>query len=175
MSRDPTSGDNAQRRLLRDLRMCNRTEADYDRPMVRRLPQEGSGFQAGDAADQASVDPQRDHVARDVRRFTGSDITKARKQGRPDQVIIADHGGPIWQHSGDPSELPAVQDLAVREMDVRDRDRSEIDNLANAMKHRSGLKRQHDRHFWERHRAPDREAVDAAWHEVALILAADSS
>ena len=35
---NPTSGDNAQRRLLRDLRMCNRTEADYDRPMVRRLP-----------------------------------------------------------------------------------------------------------------------------------------
>ncbi len=149
-------------------------EADDDRPMVRRLPQQGSGPQAGDASDQASVDPQRDHVARDMGGFTRSDIAEARKQGRPDQVIIADYGGPIWQHSGDPSELPAVEDLAVREMDVCDRDRSEIDDLANAMKHRSSLKRQHHRHFWERHRAPHREAMDAARHEVALILTAES-
>ena len=52
-------------------------------------------------------------IPRDVGGLTRPDITKARKQRRPDQVVVADHRGPVRQHLGDPPELPAVQDLAM--------------------------------------------------------------
>lgn len=165
--------DNSKWHSRRDLGgtgMVHHVKADHDRTMVGCLPQKSSGFQARHAPNQAPVDPQRNHVAGDVGMFAWAGVMEAGQQCRSDQIVIADHRGPVWQELGDPPKLPAVENLAMRQMHIGDRDRPKVDDLAYPVEHGAGLQWKHDGARMERHWAPYAKAVDAARHQVALEL-----
>src|SRR5882757_7594578 len=94
-------------------------EFEPDRPMVGRPEGKRGGGAAGEAVHQAAVEAERHDVAGEMRRLAWADITEARQQDRPHHVVVADdRRGLAAQRSGDARELAAVQELAVREMDV---------------------------------------------------------
>jgi hypothetical protein len=143
--------------------MRGRIELNRDRAVVGRLARERPGSHAGEATHQAPVYPQRHHVAGDVRGLTRADVAEAGQQGRADQVVVAQHGGAERENLGDAPELAAIQHLAVREVDVGNRELAEVEDLADAVEHRPGRQRQYDRGAaGQRQRAPRCEAVDAA-------------
>ena len=104
----------------------------------------------------------------------GADVAEAAEEGWADEVVVAENGGAGRQFGGDAAELAAVEDLAVREVDVGDGEGSEVHHLADAAEHGAGLQVD-DAGGGEAMWAPIGEAVDAAGLEHALVAAAEEA
>ncbi len=93
----------------------------------------------------------------------------------PDRIVVTDDGRRLAvQGGGDAQQLAAVQELAVREMDVGEGDLADLYDLAAPARHAAGQGgRRQGKHLRCREivPAPDRKAVDTARPGQAMIVA----
>lgn len=91
---------------------------------------ECSGGTAGEPVHQAAIEAKRHHAAGEVRGLARADIMKTRQRYRSDGIVVAnDCRGPSVQRGGDVGELAPIQELAMGEMDVGERDVAYLDDL----------------------------------------------
>ena len=94
---------------------------------------------AYEAADQTPVEPKRHHVRRPVCGLARPHVAEARQHRRPYQVVVAEHRGMGRHYRRNPPELPPIQQLTVRQVDIRHRERAHIDDLAHTLEHGARL------------------------------------
>lgn len=85
-----------------------------------------SSFQA---ADQATINTHRDEFGDPVGRYFRADIAKTGQKGRADEVEIAHNQSAGTENGRHMSQLSAVENLAVRKVDVGNGKRTEINEL----------------------------------------------
>jgi hypothetical protein len=159
----------AARSLLRGGR-----EMHHDRAVIGKAARQNRAPVADEASHEAAVEPQRRDPSHGVRRPARADVAEARKQGRPDDVVVAEHGGAVRQVLFEPAQLAPVQHLAVREMHVGDAERAEIEHLADPVDDDARGQR-HDfgrRLPWLS--APDGRPMDAPRQRRAREVSADA-
>lgn len=66
-------------------------------------------------------------------RMARADIAKAGQQDRSNEIEIAQHRGMRRQYGGDPAQLAAIEQLAVRKMHVCGGKWAHIDDLTHAV------------------------------------------
>jgi hypothetical protein len=120
------------------------------------------GLQADEAADQAAVQPQRHEVAHAMGGAAQPDILKAGQHRRPHEVVIAEHGGAQRQVAHHLPELPAVEQLPLRQMHIGSAEAAEVDDLAHPMDHGAGGQGEDAGRFRGGLRRPERQSVAAA-------------
>ncbi|OAH30870.1 hypothetical protein AX289_15875 [Methylorubrum populi] len=128
---------------------------------------------ADEAAHEAAVEPQRQHVDHGVGRTARADIAKARQQGRADDVVVAEHRGADRQMALDAPELAPVQHLPVREVDVGDAEFAPVEHLADPVDQHARGQGDDLRRLGPGNRAPHRQSVDAPRQLRPGIDAAD--
>lgn len=139
--------------------------------MVAGAAVQGLDTAAEKAADEAAVNPERPYVGCAVGVFARADVTEARQEGGTNEVVVAENRGADGQGAGDAAKLAAIEQLAVRQMDVGDGKRSEVNDLADPAKHGAGLE-VNDAGPRDGSRTPICKAVDAAGLEDAFVAAA---
>ncbi len=70
----------------------------------------------------AAVETEGDDVACDMRRLARADILEPFQLDRADGIVIADDRGPSFKCARNPQQLQTVEDLTVRQMNIRQRD-----------------------------------------------------
>ncbi|KQQ47924.1 hypothetical protein ASF58_00730 [Methylobacterium sp. Leaf125] len=141
--------------------------------MIRGAARQHAAPVAGQSAHEAAVEPQGHHPRHGVGRQARTDVAEPGQERRPHQVVVPNDGSPVRQALLDAAQLPPVEHLAVREMDIGDAEFAEIDHLAHPVEHRAGGKLDGLRGRGEGRRAPDREAVNASGHLCPGVVAAD--
>ena len=152
---------------------ADHAQLDDDRPVVGGAAVQGAGRKAIEAARHAAIYPERRHVARDMRRLTQPDVPKARQEGRPYEVEVAEDRRPERERPGDAPKLAPVQHLPVREVHVRHREWPDVENLADALDDGARLQRQHRRRVGQQFRAPRRKTMDPARQRGPVIMTAE--
>ncbi len=105
-----------------------------------------------------------------------ADILEAFQQGRADGVEIADDGGGAFQRAGEMQQLPAVEELAMTQMHIGERDAVEFHDLRQPRAHPAGQHRIGQAQRRRRRkgmRAPGGQAIDALMHGMAEEMPAD--
>ena len=101
--------------------------------MVRRTEVERVGGATGKIVRQASVESHRHDIARKVSGLARADIDEPGQQdGAHGIVVTDDRRGLAMQRGGDARELPAIEKLAVREMDIGECDVAHLDDLCTS-------------------------------------------
>ncbi len=90
---------------------------------------------AGQAARHAAVQPERYDIAGAMGAAARSDIAKARQRNGAHGIEIADDRRRPFQHFGDMQQLPAIEKLAMAEMDIGEMNAAEFHQLRQAGRH----------------------------------------
>ncbi len=140
--------------------------------VIRGTPIQHRGAQALDVARQAAVEAGAEFVSPDA----WSRVMKAGQANRPDGIVVADDGGRAFQPFGGGAHLPAVQQLAMREMDIGEADAFDGEELGEAR--RNAARQARTRQFDEIRRGdvvgrPGAEAVDPFRQRQEMKMAAD--
>jgi hypothetical protein len=94
--------------------------------MVRRASGENLGIRRLHLSDETPIEPDRDQPPRGMGPAAWPDIPKSRQQRWPDEIAIAEDRRGGRQHPRDLSQLPAIEHLAMRQVDVGDAEPSEL-------------------------------------------------
>lgn len=141
--------------------------------MVRAGAAEYFRARTGQPTNEAAVKAKRQHFAHIVCWVTFADILKSRKQWRPYHVAVADDYGSVREMTADQAQLPAVHQLAVRQMYVRHGEIVARDNLADPFYENAGLQGDLMRDMCKLQGAPSRQPVQSAGQGVARVISAD--
>ena len=149
-------------------------QVEHDRLVVGRSEVERAGEGAGEAVRQAAVEAKGHDVAAEMRHFARTDIGEAGNEARSDRIVVADDRRRLAVQRGcDAQQLAAVQELAVRQMDVGEGDLADLHDLAAPARQAAGQGgRRQRQHLGCREivPAPDPEAVDTAGPGQAMIV-----
>jgi len=106
--------------------------------MVRGAATERFGSHTSQATDQATIKPERHDRASRMGRLTRPGIAKAGQKRGPQHVAVADDCGAGRQGPGNAPQLATVQELAVGQMHIRNREIRKIDDLTDASDDNTG-------------------------------------
>ena len=102
---------------------------DRNRSVIRRTPLQNTGLCTVDPANETAVQTKPKHVLGDKCRFARANIFEARKRRRANSVVVADHGGWTFERPNDAQQLPTVEQLAVRKVNISNSNVAESENL----------------------------------------------
>lgn len=128
---------------------------------------------ADEAAGEAAVEPQGQHLDHCVRRLTRSDVTKTRDHRGADDVVIAENRGPGRQLADDAAQLAAVEHLPMRQVDVGHAELAEVQDLADPVHQRPRGQRDDPGRRRPGPGAPHGQPVDPARQGCPGVVAAD--
>ena len=117
-------------------------QVEHDRLVVGWSEVERAGKRAAKPVRKAAVETKGHDVAAEMRHLTRTYIGEAGDETGSDCIVVADDRR--WlalQRRGDTQELAAIQQLAVREMDVGKGDVAQLDELRPPARQAAGQAR----------------------------------
>jgi hypothetical protein len=144
--------------------------------MIRRSSIQRSRIRTAKPPDQTSVQAKSEDVPCDVSGLTRPYVSESRQERRADGIVVADHRGRAFDRADNAQQLPAVEQLPMREMHVGDGDVAEPNNLRNTRRQAARHSRDRQRQGLRRRQrvgAPCREPMNAARQGLPMKIAAD--
>src|SRR5579863_8176703 len=106
--------------------------------MIRLALLQRARADAAEAPHEASIEAKAEKVLLDMGGLARTDIPEAVQDGGSEGIVVADHRDRTFQAADDASQLPSIEQLPVRQMNIRERDIAHAHQLRDAQRDPAG-------------------------------------